>query len=52
MVICSCIQESDVLDSGTMNNSITDLMILKQFKIANKVKCALVESSYGGLDKD
>ncbi|GMN67783.1 hypothetical protein TIFTF001_036843 [Ficus carica] len=40
MVIWSCIQEFDVHDSGTMNNSITDLIILKQFKIAYKIKRA------------
>ncbi|GMN40542.1 hypothetical protein TIFTF001_009767 [Ficus carica] len=37
MVLWNCIQEADALDSSTMKNSVTDLMILKHFKIANRL---------------
>lgn len=37
MVLWNCIQEADALESSTMKNSVTEMMILKHFKIANRL---------------
>ncbi|XP_024019488.1 uncharacterized protein LOC112091032 [Morus notabilis] len=40
LLLWHCIQEADNLDSGTMETTVTDLMILKTFNVPNRVSKA------------
>lgn len=40
MLLWHCIREADYIDSGTMNNSLANLLILKTFKLSKRVSRA------------
>lgn len=40
VLLWHCIREADYIDSGTMNNSLANLLILKTFKLSNRVSRA------------